>query len=93
MAADMQQPRSPVRPIITLTTDFGTRDFYAPLMKAVLLKHCPDARLIDITHHVPRHDVLCGSITLERTPSMASPKARSTLRSSTPVSAPTAGCW
>jgi S-adenosylmethionine hydrolase len=56
----------PRRPIITLTTDFGTRDFYVPVMKAVLLRHCPDARLIDVTHHVPRHDVLCGSITLER---------------------------
>ena len=66
MSADTQQPRPPARPIITLTTDFGTRDFYAPLMKAVLLRHCPDARLIDITHHVPRHDVLCGSISLER---------------------------
>jgi S-adenosylmethionine hydrolase len=66
MSADTQQPRPPARPIITLTTDFGTRDFYAPLMKAALLKHSPDARLIDITHHVPRHDVLCGSITLER---------------------------
>src|SRR5205085_9255804 len=25
-----------------------------------------DARLIDVTHQVPRHDILCGSITLER---------------------------
>jgi len=66
MSADTPQARPPPRPIITLTTDFGTRDFYVPLMKAVLLNHSPDARLIDITHHVPRHDVLCGSITLER---------------------------
>ena len=35
-------------------------------MKAVLIKHCPQVRLIDITHQVPRHDILCGSITLER---------------------------
>ena len=35
-------------------------------MKAVLIRHCPDVRLIDVTHHVPRHDILCGSITLER---------------------------
>jgi S-adenosylmethionine hydrolase len=35
-------------------------------MKAALLRTCPDARLIDVTHGVPRHDVLCGSITLER---------------------------
>lgn len=60
------RPQAPARPLITLTTDFGTRDFYAPVMKAVLLKYCPEARLIDVTHHVPRHDILCGSITLER---------------------------
>ena len=54
------------RPIVTLTTDFGTSDFYVAAMKAVLIRHCPDVRLIDVTHGVPRHDVLCGSITLER---------------------------
>src|SRR4051794_41758394 len=54
------------RPIVTLTTDFGTRDFYVAALKAVLIRQCPDARLIDVTHQVPRHDILCGSITLER---------------------------
>jgi hypothetical protein len=55
-----------LRPIVTLTTDFGTRDFYVAAMKAVLIRHCETVRLIDVTHEVPRHDVLCGSITLER---------------------------
>src|SRR5215210_747174 len=54
------------RPIITLTTDFGLTDSYVAAMKAVLLRHCPDATLIDVTHNVARHDILCGSITLER---------------------------
>jgi S-adenosyl-L-methionine hydrolase (adenosine-forming) len=53
-------------PIITLTTDFGTRDSYVAAMKAVLLQHCPAARLIDITHEIPRHDILRGSFNLER---------------------------
>ena len=35
-------------------------------MKAAIIRHCPEARLIDVTHEVPRHDILCGSITLER---------------------------
>jgi len=56
----------PLRPIVTLTTDFGTRDYYVAAMKAVLLRECPEVRLIDVTHEVPRHDILCGSITLER---------------------------
>jgi hypothetical protein len=54
------------RPIVTLTTDFGLLDSYVAAMKAALIRRCPDARLIDVTHNVPRHDVLCGSITLER---------------------------
>src|SRR3954468_2837922 len=54
------------RPIVTLTSDFGTSDFYVAAMKAVLVRHCPDVRMIDVTHNVPRHDILCGSITLER---------------------------
>jgi len=54
------------RPIITLTSDFGLTDFYVAAMKAVLIRHAPDARLIDVTHQVPRHDILCGAITLER---------------------------
>jgi S-adenosylmethionine hydrolase len=55
-----------VRPLITLTTDFGLRDAYVAVMKAAILRHCPGARLIDVTHQVPPQDILCGSITLER---------------------------
>jgi len=53
-------------PIITLTTDFGGSDFYVAAMKAVLLRHCPAAVLIDITHQVYRHDLISASFTLER---------------------------
>ena len=52
-------------PVVTLTTDFGVRDFYVSAMKAVLIRHSPQVRLIDVTHEVPRHDILFGSITLE----------------------------
>ncbi len=54
------------RPIVTLTSDFGLVDSYVAAMKAVLVRTCPAVRMIDVTHQVPRHDVLCGSITLER---------------------------
>lgn len=53
-------------PIITLTTDFGVDDFYVGTMKGAMLRHCPGATLVDITHAVPRHDVLFGAIMLER---------------------------
>lgn len=57
----MQSPR-----IITLTTDFGLSDYYVGAMKAVLLRECPDANLIDITHLIPPQDVVAGAIAVER---------------------------
>src|SRR4051812_16409680 len=62
-AVDM--PVSPP-PIITFTTDFGTSDSYVAAMKGAALRLCPQAKLIDVTHAVPPHDVLFGAIMLER---------------------------
>src|SRR5215813_13584162 len=52
------------RPVIALLTDFGTRDHYAGTMKGVALGICPDATLVDISHDLPPHDVLCASLEL-----------------------------
>src|SRR3954451_23232418 len=65
-AGDTDRSFPTPRPILTLTTDFGLKDYYVAAMKAVLVRECPSVRLIDVTHQVPRHDILCGSITLER---------------------------
>ena len=53
-------PAAAPDPIITLTTDFGTRDSYVAEMKAVLLRHCPNSRLIDITHEIAPQDIVAG---------------------------------
>jgi S-adenosylmethionine hydrolase len=53
-------------PIVTLTTDFGLSDAYVAEMKGAILRQCPQAVLIDVTHNVPPQDILCGSISLER---------------------------
>ncbi len=55
-----------LRPIITLTSDFGTRDSYVAQMKGVLLHYCPAAHLVDITHEVRAYDIVAGSIAIER---------------------------
>lgn len=47
--------------IVTLTTDFGTRDGYVGAMKGVLARLAPDAIVVDITHDVPRHDIAHGA--------------------------------
>ncbi len=52
------------RPIITLTTDFGTRDPYVGAMKGAILAICPDAAVIDITHEIASQDVVEGALTL-----------------------------
>lgn len=51
-------------PIITLTTDFGTRDSYVGAMKGVLLSLAPDAQLVDIAHDVPAHDIIHGAFVI-----------------------------
>lgn len=49
------------QPLITLTTDFGARDGYAGAVRGVLHALCPEARLADIAHDLPPHDILHGS--------------------------------
>jgi S-adenosylmethionine hydrolase len=44
--------------IITLLTDFGTKDAYAGIMKGVILSITPSAVIIDITHHIDSQDIL-----------------------------------
>ncbi|MGH9804810.1 MAG: SAM-dependent chlorinase/fluorinase, partial [Candidatus Acidiferrales bacterium] len=40
------------RPIVTLTTDFGTADYYVGAMKGVILNTCPDALVLNLCHDV-----------------------------------------
>lgn len=51
-------------PIITLTTDFGTDDWFVGTMKGVILDIAPTARLVDITHGIPHHDIRAGAFAL-----------------------------
>lgn len=51
--------------IITLTTDFGTKDGYAAQMKGVILGICPEARLIDVTHDIQQYSVVEGALVLK----------------------------
>ena len=51
-------------PIITLTTDFGLTDAYVGQMKGALLRGCPSATLVDITHALPAWDVVAAAISI-----------------------------
>src|SRR5579864_7822695 len=52
------------RPIITLTTDYGTSDHLVGAMKGVILSINPDVQIVDITHSVIAHDILDGALTI-----------------------------
>ena len=52
------------RPIITLTTDYGTGDHLVGAMKGVILNINPDVNIVDITHDVMPYDVLDGAMTI-----------------------------
>jgi S-adenosyl-L-methionine hydrolase (adenosine-forming) len=56
-----------MRPVIALLTDFGTRDHYAGTMKGVILGICPEATLVDVTHDIPPHDIVAGTLQLAAT--------------------------
>jgi S-adenosylmethionine hydrolase len=43
--------------LVTLTTDFGTRDPYVGVMKGVILSMAPKAKVLDITHDIEAHNI------------------------------------
>ncbi len=53
-------------PIITLTSDIGLQDYLTGAIKGLLLQHCGDARVVDISHHIspfnlPQATYICRS--------------------------------
>jgi hypothetical protein len=50
--------------IITLTTDFGTDDWFVGTMKGVILAINPRARIVDLTHAIPPGDIRAGAFAL-----------------------------
>jgi S-adenosylmethionine hydrolase len=47
--------------IITLTTDFGTRDAYVGTMKGVILTIAPHVTIVDITHQIAPQNIQQGA--------------------------------
>jgi S-adenosylmethionine hydrolase len=50
--------------IVTLTTDFGTADWFVGSMKGVILGINPQVSIVDITHEVPPRDVWAAAFAL-----------------------------
>jgi S-adenosylmethionine hydrolase len=47
--------------LVTLLSDFGTRDTYAGVVEGAILHVAPDARVLHLTHGVPPGDVAQGA--------------------------------
>lgn len=45
-------------PLVTLTTDFQQRDPFVASVKGVLYSRCPGIQLVDLSHDVPRGDLV-----------------------------------
>ena len=56
-----------MRPLITLTTDFGLEDPFVGIMKGVILNIEPDAQIIDITHNIKPQNILQAARVLNAT--------------------------
>ena len=63
-----------MRSVITLTTDFGLRDYYVSAMKAVMLGIAPEARMVDISHEIPSQDIMAGSWILKNSAMLFPPE-------------------
>ncbi len=51
-------------PLISLLSDFGLRDPSAAIMRGVVLRIAPDARLVDISHEVRKFSIRDGALLL-----------------------------
>jgi S-adenosylmethionine hydrolase len=51
-------------PLITFLSDYGLADGFVGVCHGVIFSACPSARVIDLTHGVPRGDVRAGALML-----------------------------
>lgn len=56
-----------MRPLIAVLTDYGIKDHYVGHLKAVIKLVCPEAEVIDLTHDVPKYNIVLASHILKIT--------------------------
>jgi len=49
---------------VSFLSDYGNEDEFVGVCHGVIARRCPEARVIDLDHAIPRHDVLAGALTL-----------------------------
>src|SRR3954453_24054218 len=53
-------------PFVSFLSDYGTRDEFVGVCKAVMLEIAPELRIVDVTHDVAPFDVRAAALTLVR---------------------------
>jgi S-adenosyl-L-methionine hydrolase (adenosine-forming) len=51
---------------ISFLSDFGNRDEFVGVVHGVIAKLAPDSRVIDVSHGIPRGDVMAGALAMTR---------------------------
>jgi S-adenosyl-L-methionine hydrolase (adenosine-forming) len=54
-------------PTVTFLSDYGQADDFVGTCHGVMASICPEARILDITHGIDRHDVRRGALVLRNT--------------------------
>lgn len=50
--------------LVTLTTDFGDRDWYVGALKGAVLRQQPQAQVVDVSHHIAPFDIVQAALVL-----------------------------
>jgi S-adenosylmethionine hydrolase len=58
---------------ISFLSDYGTADEFVGVVHSVIRQLAPGAAVIDVSHHVPAHDVRAGGLTLARSAQYLAP--------------------
>jgi len=53
-------------PIVTLLTDFGSKDHFAGILKGVILNINPSVEIVDISHNITPYNITEGAIILNQ---------------------------
>ena len=89
-------------PVITFLSDYGLEDDFVGVCHAVIAGLCPEARVIDLVHGVPRDDVRAGALMLRGALpllpvgvhlAVVDPGVGGRAPRGRVAAAPTGGCW
>ena len=51
--------------LVTLTTDYGTKDYFVGSLKGAILTSCPGSTLVDISHNIKSYDIVQGAFVVK----------------------------